>query len=107
MVDLTFFDATGMVNVAGNAGSGGGKVSCWLSGTWKAELEVMVDVARGLRRLLPLEVAAYCVSGASTLETGAGSTTLGVSSDGRFDRVLTAVRRKWSNCLSVKSFNSL
>ena len=90
MVDLTFFDATGMVNVAGNAGSGG-TVSCWLSGTWKAELEVMVDVARGLRRLLPLELDAYCVSGASTLETGAGSTTLGVASDGRFDRVLTAV----------------
>ena len=106
MVDLAFFVAAGMVNAAGNAGSGG-KVSGWLSGTWKAELEVMVDVARGLRRLFPLEVDGYCVSGASTLETGAGSTTLGVSSDGRFDRVLTAVRRKWSNCLSVKSFNSL
>ena len=104
MVGLAFFVAAGMVNAAGNAGNGG-KVSGWLSGTWKAELEVMVAVARGLRRLLPLEVDGY--SGACTLETGCGSTSVGESSDGRFDRVLTAVRRKWSNCLSVKSFNSL
>ena len=67
MVDLTFFDATGMVNVAGNAGSGGGKVSSWLSGTWKAELEVMVDVAHGLRRTLPCEVDGNCLCGACTL----------------------------------------
>ena len=67
--DLAFFevcDAAGMVNVAGNAGSGG-KVSGWLSGTWKAELEVMVDVACGLRRTLPCEVDGNCLCGACTL----------------------------------------
>ena len=106
MVDLAFFVTAGMVNAAGNAGSGG-KVSGWLSGTWKAELEVIVAVAGGVRRALPLELAGWCVSGGCTLESGGGSCTLGVASDGRFDRVLTAVRRKWSKSLSLKSLSSL
>ena len=56
VVDFCFFEAGNTGNV--------GKVCGCVSIAWKAELEVTVDVARGLQRTLACEVSVNCLCGA-------------------------------------------